>query len=359
MKQKEKVLTKAVVLKLGLDKVDVITSDMLEGYTSIACGAFEDCQSLTSITIPDGITSIGSCTFKGCTSLTSITLPNSISSIRDWVFSGCSSLTSITLPNSVTRIEDWAFSGCSSLISINIPNSIKSIGGYAFSDCSSLTSINIPNSVTSIGEFAFYNVPNVKYNGSATGTPLGARSVNGYVDGYLVYADETKTTLLACSAAATGEIIIPNSVTSISYGAFGNCSSLTSITIPNSVINIGYYVFDGCYKLSSIVIGDKTYKTQKVVSGKCKAYKAFNIDMTCRGFQYEKGKTYEIKDKIRLCNHGFHACLRLTDVFNYYSGEIGKDIVVHEVELEDVSNETYEDDSKVVAKKITIGKRIL
>ena len=122
---------------------------------------------------------------------------------------------------------------------------------------------------------------------------------------------------------------------------------------------MGYYVFDGCYKLSSIVIGDKTYKTQKVVNGKCKAYKAFNIDMTCRGFQYEKGKTYEIKDKIRLCNHGFHACLRLTDVFNYYSGEIGKDIVVHEVELEDVSNETYEDDSKVVAKKITIGKRIL
>ena len=359
MKQKEKVLTKAVVLELGLDKVDVITSDMIEDYTSIACGAFEDCISLTSITIPDGIISIGSWTFKGCTSLASITLPNSITSIKDWMFSGCSSLTSLTLPNSVTRIEDWAFRGCSSLASINIPNSVKSIGGYAFSDCSSITSINIPNSVKSIGEFAFYNVPNVKYNGSATGSTLGARSVNGYVDGYLVYADETKTNLLACSAAATGEIIIPNSVTSISYGAFGNCSSLTSITIPNSVINIGYYVFDGCYKLSNIVIGDKTYKTQTVVNGKCKAYKAFNSDLSCRGFQYEKGKTYEIKDKIRLCNHGFHACLRLTDVFNYYSGEIGKDIVVHEVELEDVSNETYEDDSKVVSKKITIGKRIL
>ena len=382
MKQKEKVLTKAVVLELGLDKVDVITSDMIAGYTSIACGAFEDCLYLTTITIPDDITSIGSWIFKGCASLTSITLPNSITSISDWMFSGCSSLTSITLPNSVTRIEDWAFRGCSSLASINIPNSVKSIGGYAFSDCSSITSINIPNSVKSIGEFAFYNVPNVKYNGSATGSTLGARSVNGYVDGYLVYADETKTNLLACSAAATGEIIIPNSVTSISYGAFGNCSSLTSITIPNSVmrieykafgncssltsitipnsvINIGYYVFDGCYKLSNIVIGDKTYKTQTVVNGKCKAYKAFNSDLSCRGFHYEEGKIYEIKDKIRLCIHGFHACLRLTDVFNYYSGEIGKDILVHEVELEDVSVETNEDDSKVVAKKITIGKRIL
>ena len=41
MKQKEKVLTKAVVLELGLDKVDVITSDMIEGYTIIGYSAFE------------------------------------------------------------------------------------------------------------------------------------------------------------------------------------------------------------------------------------------------------------------------------------------------------------------------------
>ena len=45
-------------------------------------------------------------------------------------------------------------------------------------------------------------------------------------------------------------------------------------------------------------------------------------------------------------------------VFNYYGGKIGENIVVHEVELEGVSNER-KNDSKVVAKKITIGKRIL
>ena len=122
---------------------------------------------------------------------------------------------------------------------------------------------------------------------------------------------------------------------------------------------MGYYVFDGCYKLSSIVIGDKTYKTQKVVNGKCKAYKAFNVDMTWRGFQYEEGKTYEIKGKPKFHNYGFHACLSLADVFDYYCGKIGKDFVIYEVELENVSDEHHEDDSTVVAKKITIGKRIL
>ena len=73
----------------------------------------------------------------------------------------------------------------------------------------------------------------------------------------------------------------------------------------------------------------------------------------------EEDKTYEIDSEPELCKQGFHACLKLTDVFNYYCGELVKDIVVHEVELEGVSNETTEDDSKVVAKKITIGKRIL
>ena len=81
--------------------------------------------------------------------------------------------------------------------------------------------------------------------------------------------------------------------------------------------------------------------------------------MTCREFQYEEGKTYEIEGEPKLCECGFHACLNLTDIFNYYMGKIGKDIVVHEVELEGVSDEMSLDDSKVVANKITIGKRIL
>ena len=135
--------------------------------------------------------------------------------------------------------------------------------------------------------------------------------------------------------------------------------SLTSITIPNSIKSIDKFAFYKCKKLDPIVIGDRVYKKHKVIKNKCKAYKAFNADMTCRCFQYEEGKTYEIEDEPKLCKHGFHACLNLLDVFNYYSGEIGKDAVVHEVELEGVSDERHDEDSKVVAKQITIGKRIL
>ena len=160
-----------------------------------------------------------------------------------------------------------------------------------------------------------------------------------------------------CDSITT--VTIPNSVTSIGYSAFECCSSLTSITIPSSIKCIGKYAFFYCNKLKNVVIGDKVYKKHKVIKNKCKAYKAFNADLTCMYFQYEEGKTYENEIEPELCKHGFHACLNLLDVFNYYNGEIGKDVVVHEVKLEGVSDERNDDDSKVIAKKITISKRIL
>ena len=85
-----------------------------------------------------------------------------------------------------------------------------------------------------------------------------------------------------------------------------------------------------------------------------KAYKGFNADMTCRGFQFEEGKTYEHEGEVKLCESGFHACEDPLDIFEYYAPS-GSEF--HEVELEGVSDECKEE-TKVVAKKITIGTRL-
>ena len=49
-----------------------------------------------------------------------------------------------------------------------------------------------------------------------------------------------------------------------------------------------------------------------------KAYKAFHPDWTCRGFQYEVGKTYRKTREVILCQRGFHACTEFLDCFRYY-----------------------------------------
>lgn len=84
-----------------------------------------------------------------------------------------------------------------------------------------------------------------------------------------------------------------------------------------------------------------------------KAYKGFNKDMKCRGFQFEEGKSYEEKEA-SLCKKGFHACENPIDVFSYY--EPGNS-VYRKVELSDVC-ENRENDSKVCAKKIKIGAEV-
>ena len=85
-----------------------------------------------------------------------------------------------------------------------------------------------------------------------------------------------------------------------------------------------------------------------------KAFKGFRPDLTCRGYQYKEGETFET-DRAKLCDSGFHACERPLDVFNYYSPS---ESVYHEVELDEVSDERWSEDTKVVAKKIKIGARL-
>ncbi len=84
-----------------------------------------------------------------------------------------------------------------------------------------------------------------------------------------------------------------------------------------------------------------------------KAYKGFNKDMTCRGFQFEEGKTYE-EDEAKVCEKGFHACEHPLACFAYYNPA---NSVFHEVELDGVAD-SQENDTKVAAKKITIGARL-
>ena len=91
------------------------------------------------------------------------------------------------------------------------------------------------------------------------------------------------------------------------------------------------------------------------MSDKMKAYKGFGPGLKCRGFQFKEGETFETEGEPKLCENGFHACEDPIDCLGYYPP---CDSEYHEVELEGVSPERNEDDSKIVAKRITIGAKL-
>ena len=274
-----------------------VTYDMVEySVTSIGWYAFDDCRSLTSITIPESVTSIGERAFNWCSGLTSITIPENVTSIGTYAFLGCSSLTTINIPESVTYIGHGAFSDCSGLTSITIGEGVKSIGERAFSNCSGLTSITIPESVTSIGRYAFYdctgeltvncNIPESdkdygafkesKFTKVTIGEGVTSIGKNAFYEcsipsitipesvtsiGYRAFYGCTGELTVNCnipSSAFSGsnftKVTIGDNVTTIGYEAFRGCSSLTSITIPESVTSIGNYAFENCGSLTSITI---------------------------------------------------------------------------------------------------------
>ncbi|EMY3554065.1 leucine-rich repeat domain-containing protein [Flavobacterium psychrophilum] len=128
--------------------------------TAIGEDAFEYCNTLTSVTIPNSVTVIGKAAFYECGNLTAARIGNSVNSIKPLAFSNCHKLQSIIIPNSVTTIGDGSFARCSGLTSVTIPNSVTSIENSVFSNCDRLSTVNcyITTPLNIVGKHCFEDI---------------------------------------------------------------------------------------------------------------------------------------------------------------------------------------------------------
>lgn len=229
--------------------------------TQIVSYAFDGCNYLKEITIPNTVTSIGYRAFYDCDGLETVNMGNNVESIDRFAFANCASLKTITIPNSVTSISSEAFLDTQlksfvgknaspdgrylvvdgelthfaprGLTAYSVPNGITKIGDYAFAYCPYLESVSLPTSVTEIGDYAF------EYCNSLTSIELS-------------------TSLIEIGAGAFNEckelndLVIPESVTKIGDKAFYYCWKLTEITIPRYVADMGANTFANCLSLAVV-----------------------------------------------------------------------------------------------------------
>ena len=203
----------------------VTYNDITYSVTRIGRYAFEQCSSLTSISIPNSVTNIEKYAFSRCSSLTKTNYMGDIASWCDIKFSDYEAnpmyyshnfyindqeIKDLVIPNTVDSIYDYAFYNCSELTSVTIPNSVTSIGFYAFTKCTSLTSILVEKG-------------NTTYD--------SRENCNAIIE------TATNTLILGCQTT-----IIPNSVTSIGELSFPKISRQFFDYIPTLVDIYSRYV---------------------------------------------------------------------------------------------------------------------
>jgi hypothetical protein len=273
----------------------------------------------SSIEIPEKIngetiTGIGNKAFSGNEYLTDITLPETVTSIGISAFSECSSLKSISMKN-VTEFGNHAFYKCSSLETAEITEGTQSLPSDIFSGCTSLKSVTIPRSISSeislpskeVTVYGYEASWAQKYYSDEFCVIEGMDAINengwqvdpqgtlcGYTGDDAVLEIPTEIAGIKVNRIASlafdkrndiESVVIPEGVSriddgmrslrssSLSFGAFFNCTSLKSVKIPQSMKYIGTNTFNSCSSLESVELPENTDTIGAYAFYECKSLK--------------------------------------------------------------------------------------
>ena len=280
--------------------------------TGIYAGAFKECETIKTVSLPDGVGGFSTQTFYECGNLEKVTMNVAGIDVGASAFHGCKKLTDISnvhvrnvghrgfagcekleyvnitgatigeqafascsglkkIPEKIERIEESAFLWCRSLEKINLQEGIEFIGANAFGQ-TGVTSITIPASVTSIGDSKYSYGGRTYYGKHAFANMWNLQKIEvakdneNYksIDGILYSKDGTM--LYVCPNAKEGVVTIPDTVENIDAHAFTECTKITKVILPNTVKEIPVCCFKACSKLKEIKIPNSVTNIEGISS---------------------------------------------------------------------------------------------
>ena len=280
----EKVSAKAFYLCQNLVTVDFGTNSdilILEGivvtqhyninHRFYYYGAFQDCISLKTVTLPDNLEEFQAGAFMNCSGLETIIFPEScnirtIKPSREWWsnglsgdyiymghFWGCTSLDTVVLPSSVRKIEQYAFQGAQ-FRKVVFPASVNNIEtGYLFDGCSRLEEVSLPSCVTEFSEYMFRGCEALtKIETAKPITRYGHYCFDGANSACFKLEQGIKYGAYVFANMDIDSVNLPNWLTTIPAGMFAGWTNLKAIDL-GGVVEIGQNAFDGCTGLTDIV----------------------------------------------------------------------------------------------------------
>lgn len=305
------IVTESNTLLLGCRGTEIPSS-----VTTIGPRAFEGCQDLERIALPEGVRRIDYCAFRNCTNLKEVVLPSTLDSIGGSLFEGCGSLESIRIPQNVTKVSSRVFQGCYCLKEVVVDErnrtfdsrhhcnaiidsaqdtivagcgasvileGIKGIGAEAFSD-TDVRSIYIPKSVQEIGKMAFsgcqfcntitVHPKNPVYDSRDNCNAIIETATDKLVQGCNV-------TSIPGSVKELGDysfwrmilppcLVIPEGVEVIGEHVFSRFCGIERVQLPSSLKHIKSYAFMGCNVLSYVDMSRCSPSIEKCAFTHCK-----------------------------------------------------------------------------------------
>ena len=230
---------------------ELVTDLVLPSVThAVYSGAF--CNgSMTSLTVPSNVKFIDYGAFYG-SAIQTVNFSEGLESIEADAFA-CSAVRRVDLPDSLVWLGESAFRGCGQLEELTIGDGLTELSWNVF-EGTALTSVVIPENVRYIQGNAFRNSKLTDVQFDCKEVYIGESAFENCPLGDLIFGDNVKMIYdEAFKGNRATQVILPESVTEITYRAFAFGYNLVSVTIPDSITSIHPGAFTGDFNLSHVL----------------------------------------------------------------------------------------------------------